>query len=190
MRLRRSDVPRGQQHDGQGADGIVNSYRHLSAAGFDGLLQPRDALERIFVTGHEQCLFGQCDRIGWMRRQKLGERGFSRGMISHGVFQRQTNALQAGPPRILLVELANVIQACQRLLSLEHPLHLIELLHQVGAAEFHLLAGAAGTWGIGIDRHGNCQISRNCSLQENQLGRSKCRCYQRKTCSLDRIAAS
>ena len=34
---RRSDVPRGEQHQRQDADGVVNSYRHFLSARFDRL---------------------------------------------------------------------------------------------------------------------------------------------------------
>ena len=87
MRSRWSDVPRGQEHQGQNAEGVVNSHRHLLAASFDRLLQPADAFERVFVTGHGHCLFGQRHRIARMLREKFSERGFCCGMIAHCVFQ-------------------------------------------------------------------------------------------------------
>ena len=138
-------MPRRQQHQGQNAEGVVNSHRHFLAAGFDRLLQPADAFERVFVTGHGHCLFGQRHRIARMLRKEFSERGFSGGMIAHRVFQRQADALQAGPAGIFFVELADVVEATKRLFPLEHLLHFVEFLDQVGAAEFHLLAGAART---------------------------------------------
>jgi hypothetical protein len=64
-------------------------------------------------------------------------------------FDRQ----QAGPARILRVELIDVLKAGQPLIAAEHALDLVQLANQVGTTELQLLACAGRTQRIRIKRH-------------------------------------
>ena len=44
------------------------------------------------------------------------------------------------------LQLFQVIQACLPLIPFEHALDLLELAHEIGTAEFELLAGTSRTW--------------------------------------------
>ncbi len=68
--------------------------------------------------------------------------------------QRGTKRHQAGTVGMLFEQVLGVRQGGQRLVALDHARELLKLRQEVGAAEFDLLARAAGAQGIGVDRHG------------------------------------
>ena len=132
--------------------GVVDLQRQLIAGLEDRLLQQPHRPGASWPSDRHR--HGrQGDRVvGMLLVKPRGGRGGLFGLPQVGL-QRELGRQQAGPVGIFLRQLVDLFQCRGALFAFDHPLELFQLGQEFGAAEFDLLASAAGTRRIGIESH-------------------------------------
>ena len=134
--------------------------RHVPA------LLPRSLAGRLtgLVERRGGLLHPARDRVGDRRlpeREWVGGEGVEKGLAARrslGIllrreFEFRAGGHQAGPAGRLRLQPLHLIKRRGDLVALDQRVELLEVPDEVGAAELDLLAGAAGTGGIGVDGH-------------------------------------
>ena len=75
---------------------------------------------------------------------------------------------------MLLLQSLHLVEGGRDLVTLHKRVELLEVANEIGTAELDLLAGAAGTEGVGVDRHAR-KASKGGENAESNLDRM----YQR-----------
>ena len=140
-------VPLALVHEAVGDDphGLVDAMFHVAAAGGHGLQELLESRLGLALDGGEDGRFGQGHGIVGETLEEGG--GIGRGglQLAAAPQQHPLGRQQAGPRGTALQELLDPLQTGRRLVGVQQPVDLLQLVEEIGAAELDLLAGATRT---------------------------------------------
>ena len=122
----------------------------MSASAFCSGVDRRAA---SFGRRQQHRLASVCRRILRIGLDKFVDRRAGRIGLAERQFERRLEIEQRRAARMLGQRLLDVPQRGPRLVAFDHAVNLFDVTDQIGAAELQLLAAAAGTRSIGINRH-------------------------------------
>ena len=160
--LSKTDVPHlGRRLDERGGDPHQFGRDILTAAGLlphhhgghSGLVEARGGL---LDPASESVSDGRLPQGQGVFREGSEEGLAARGRLGKPLrrqFQFRAGGHQAGPPWVLLLEAAHLVERGRDLIPVDQTVELIQLADKVAATELDLLAGATRAGGVGVDGH-------------------------------------